>query len=100
LTFPVIIDRSLSCYILGSLSKYDHPVSIEELRLIIAKNFNDMHQLEKRLAEQLATGSVHIDKDKKTIVLTEKGNRIVKINIFFGKLFNLDLNNILPEVNE
>jgi len=94
LTFPVTIDRSFSVYILGALYKIDSPVPLSELDSIVSKYFHDRSLVNKRIHEQLATGSIVLNNSQ--IELTERGRHIVEANILIGRMFNLDMNNIAP----
>ena len=95
ITFPVTIDRSFSINMLGALYKLDRPVPLAELDSIVYKYFHENGRINKRIKEQLATGSIVMDED--LVELTERGKSIVKMNIMLGRIFSLDMNNIAPE---
>jgi hypothetical protein len=99
MTFPVTIERSISVYILGSIYK-KQTMTAEDLEKALWKYFHE-HRLvrEKRINEQLVTGSIVVDNDG-YIILTPRGRLIVKINALIGRLFNLDMENILPTVKD
>jgi hypothetical protein len=93
ITFPVTIERSFSVYMLGSL--YNKETDTENLERIVQYYFNERRLVGKRLEEQIATGSIIVD-DEGHITMTPRGKRIVKMNALIGRLFNLDMENILP----
>lgn len=93
MTFPIITDRSFSVFILGSLDKYPEGVSHDELKNISLDYFVGQNVIEKRIVEQLETGTI-TDNDR--VKLTPRGKNIVRVNGFIGKFFNLDMKNILP----
>jgi len=95
ITFPVTIDRSFSVNMLGALYQFDRPVSLSELDSVVYKYFHEKDRLNKRIKEQLATGSIVVDND--LVELTERGKSIVEINMLLGRIFRLDMNNIAPE---
>ena len=94
MTFPIVMDRSFSVYMLGALYKLDSPVHLSEFDSIVSKYFHERSLVDKRIYEQLATGSIKICNDK--IELTERGRSIVEIHVLIGRVFNLDMNNIAP----
>jgi hypothetical protein len=94
MTFPVNMDRSFSVYMLGTLYKFDSPVPLSELDSIVSKYFHERGLINKRIHEQLATGSIVINDDK--VALTGRGRSIVETHMLIGRLFNLDMNNIAP----
>lgn len=101
ITLPVTVDRSFSIYMLGALYNSEekgHALTINQLAGVTQSYFFDKHLIQKRMDEQLATGSLTIDKEDK-IALTEKGKLIVLINKSIGSLFNLDKRNYDPEVS-
>ena len=94
-TIPVIVDRSFSVFILGTLNKYEEPVPVTELEQIISRYFYGRDMVGKRIDEQLATKSIIIDSD--TVILTKRGRMIADSFKLIGKVFNLDMGNIAPE---
>jgi hypothetical protein len=81
---------------LGTLYKHSRQTTFDELSLIVSGYFHDRELVGKRLHEQIATGTVIISGD--TIYLTEKGVAVVRLNIIIGRIFNLDMNNIKPNI--
>jgi amino acid transporter len=95
LTFPVTIDRSFSVYLLGYLYSSGGKLTVEQLDDGVKRYFFDRHMINKRLEEQVATGSIVIT--GRQVTMTETGNRIVLMNKLVGKIFKLDMENILPQ---
>jgi len=95
MTFPILLDRSFSVYMLGTLYKFDSPLPLSELEAIVSKYFHERSLVNKRIHEQLATGSIVIDNGR--VELTGRGRSIVEMHIMIGRIFNLDMNNIAPE---
>jgi hypothetical protein len=82
---------------LGSLYKRNNNVNHDELSLIVSKYFHDRDLVGKRIHEQLATGTIIIINGD-NICLTKKGIAVVQFNIIMAKIFNLDMNNIEPNI--
>jgi hypothetical protein len=78
---------------LGRLAGVEKPVPFNDIKQIVSEYFHDRRLVEKRLIEQVYTGSVLID-DNGYIKITNRGKNIVNMNIIIGKLFNLDMKNI------
>ena len=95
--FPVTIDRSFSIYMIGVLYKFDSPLPLSELNLIVSKYFHERTMINKRIQEQLAMGNIAINNGQ--IELTKRGKSMVEMNILMGRIFNLDMNNIAPDDN-
>jgi hypothetical protein len=84
---------------LGYISNYNNTVSISDINYVVSEYFHKRKLIDKRLKEQVATGSLmYIDDD--TLEMTERGKNIVKMNILVGRLFNLDMDNIYPKINK
>jgi hypothetical protein len=95
LTFPITIDRSFSVYLLGSLSKHDEPISLVELESFVSRYFHEREMVSKRIHEQLITGSITIQDG--SVRLTQRGKNIVCLHILLGRVFNLNMKNIVPK---
>lgn len=100
ITFPVTLDRSFSIYLLGALNKCETPIQKEKLISIVSKYFHDPKLVEKRIYEQLATGSIISNDGGETIYMTANGKRIVIVNKIIGKMFNIGKENIDPAISE
>lgn len=101
MTFPVTIDRSFSVYMLGAISsseKVGHALGLEELSDVTRAYFFNNRMLQRRINEQIATGTITIDK-RNQVTLTNRGKFIVRIYRTIGFLFDLDKKNYAPEVN-
>jgi hypothetical protein len=80
ITIPVILDRSISIQVIGSLST-DKPLHIEEINQKFLQGYVDGYSTScRRLDEQLATGNIKIADNK--VTLTKKG-------LAMKKTFNL-----------
>lgn len=100
MTFPVTVDRSFSVYMLSSLYNnkvQGNTITKHELSKIVEDYFFSQSLVDKRVHEQLATGSITIDKND-VITMTNKGELIVNLNKIIGNTFNLDIKNYDPLV--
>lgn len=100
MTFPVTIDRSFSVYMLGALYRSEtsgQVLDLEQLSSVTRTYFFDNRMLQRRINEQIATGSITIGKSGQ-VTLTDKGKSIVLISRMIGFLFDLDQKNYAPEV--
>lgn len=92
LTFPTIIDRSLSVYILEKIAQRGGAIRQDALDEIIKKEFFPEHQLIKiRLTEAINSGTVTVENN--CIRLTQRGQRIASFTRFFRS-------NVLPKKRE
>jgi hypothetical protein len=94
MTFPVVMERSFSVYILGSIYN-SKKIREDDLEKIVLGYFHERRLIGKRIEEQIVTGSIALDRDG-YISMTPRGRRIVMTNALIGRLFNLDMENILP----
>ena len=94
---PTIIDRSLSVNVLGTLYLSEKPLSIDDLNWSLYTNYmNQSFQAQKRVEEQLYLGNI-MESSNKKYVLTKKGLRTAKLNLFLTKFFNLDTSSSSPK---
>ena len=94
---PTIVDRSLSVNILGTLYLSGRPLDFNDLNWSLYKNYmNGEFQTKKRIKEQLFIGNISQDFNGK-YVLTKKGIRAAKLNIFISKYFGLSKSSAMPE---
>ena len=94
---PTIIDRSLSVNILGTLYLSGKPLNLNDLNWSLQKNYiKGEFQTKKRIKEQLFLGNILQDLNGEYI-LTKKGIRAAKLNIFISKYFGLSKYSAMPE---
>lgn len=88
---PVMCDRSLSVFILQKLeeaSDAHKTLTVPELVALTQTHYiQGSHMVEKRLAEQQATGAINIQDDK--ITLTPGGILAAQIFEFFYKVYGI-----------
>jgi hypothetical protein len=80
---------------LAYIANYDNIIPLSNINNAVSEYFHKRKLIDKRLKEQIATGSLKYIDDH-TIEMTERGKRIVKMNILIGRLFNLDTDNYCP----
>ena len=86
ISFPTVIDRSLSFYILEKLNQRGGGIKIDKIKLVFTKEYLLEHKLiDIRITEQLQTNTIKIEND--CLKLTTKGQRLVKFSRFFRKHF-------------
>ncbi len=86
-TVPVILDRSISIQIIGSLS--NQQMQIKDLNNAFLKGYVDNYSTTcRRINEQLATGNVIIENG--TAKLTNKGLRMQKIFNKIAEFLNIE----------
>jgi hypothetical protein len=82
ITFPAVIDRSLSVYILEEFDKTSSAFSQNEINnLIVNKYMYDYRVTEMRITEQINSGTIYEDNGK--YYLTNKGHFIATFTRFF-----------------
>ena len=89
ITLPVVIDRSLSVFILNRLASHQTSMPVDELYKIVSEYFSDQSIVQKRIEEQLATGSIVFENNE--IHLTKKGLNIAKFSTTIAEIFNLEM---------
>ena len=86
LSLPIVIDRSLSFYILEKLDQRGGGIKIDKMDIVFTKEYLKEHRLiDIRLTEQLKTKTVIIDKN--CLRLTSKGKKIVLFSTIFRQYF-------------
>ena len=94
---PSIVDRSLSVNVLGTLYLAGKPLNFNDLNWSLYENYmKGEFQTKKRINEQLFIGNIMQDLNGKYI-LTKKGIRASKLNIFISKYFGLNKSSAIPE---
>ena len=87
ITFPTIIDRSLSFYFLEKIHQRGSGIQVKYLNFIFREEYVKEHRLmDVRLTEQLESGTVFIDSTN-CIHLTSRGERLAKFSRFFRAHF-------------
>ena len=87
ITFPTIIDRSLSFYFLEKIHQRGGGIQVNYLDFIFREEYIKEHRLmDVRLTEQLESGTVFIDPTN-CIRLTSRGERLAKFSRFFRAYF-------------
>ena len=90
---PVTGDRSLSVFLLGYMNTRTQPVSKETIRQeFIDTYITDNGAVEKRLAEQLASGT--ITKEADTYTITPRGRSILHIYAWVADVFGIGKRNL------
>lgn len=90
-SFPALIDRSLSFYILERLDESSLGIKYDRFDDLFIKDFSKKyHMIDVRLTEQLNSGTIYINEN--CVLLTDKG----KIIASFSKAFRKYL---LPQKN-
>jgi hypothetical protein len=83
-SFPALIDRSLSFYILEKLEEAPLGIKYDRFDDLFIRDFSrKYHMIDVRLTEQLNSGTIYI-KDN-CVLLTEKGKNIADFSKFFRK---------------
>lgn len=86
LSLPIVIDRSLSFYILEKLDQRGGGIKVDKMDIVFTKEYLKEHRLiDIRLTEQLKTKTVIIDKN--CLRLTSKGKKIVLFSTIFRQYF-------------
>jgi len=86
ITFPTVIDRSLSFYILEKINQRGGSVRFGALKEIIINEYLEEHKLVKvRVTEQIASGTIILQDE--CIKLTSKGMMVVEFSNFFRDFF-------------
>ena len=87
---PVTVDRSVTIYLLGRLSRRSSGLSHDELRDSLVTTFVDEYDgVGRRMQEQIASGTVIGSSDGR-FALTAKGERFLRFGRAIGKLFGVD----------
>lgn len=94
ITFPALLDRSISYYIIGITAK-DGRADVDRYRTGFYKGFVVNNQaIEKRLKEQIATGNITCNDGE--CCLTSKGKVLYRVNLFLATLLKLDTRYVDP----
>jgi hypothetical protein len=97
ITFPALLDRSISLFIIASVAKIDRPVEREKLVAHFKDGYVDKSfTVDKRLDEQIISGNMKYENEK--IEITKRGKRLYAFNIFLAKIFNISQKYVDPDV--
>ncbi|MBV7427992.1 MULTISPECIES: hypothetical protein [unclassified Acidovorax] len=87
LTFPTVIDRSLSFYILEKLQQRGGGIQHQHLDLVFREEYFREHRLmDVRITEQMQSGTVFID-ETNCLRLTSRGEHLASFSRFFRSNF-------------
>ena len=86
ISFPTVIDRSLSFYLLEKINQRGGAVKQEAFEAIFKNEYVPEHRLiDIRLTEQLESGTITIENN--CVSLTQKGRNFVHFSQFFRRYF-------------
>ncbi|WP_457419994.1 hypothetical protein [Roseateles sp. P5_E7] len=85
-TVPTTVDRAYSVRLMQQLASHSEGMSRTEMEDWFARRFIAQGGVERRVHEQLATGTLQEAHGR--FVLTERGHRLVSAFGFFQRLFN------------
>ena len=84
ISFPTVIDRSLSFYILEKIDAHSGSIKTSAMRDIFINDYIDEYKLvEVRITEQVASGTIELEDE--CIYLTNKGKFIANFSSYFRK---------------
>lgn len=86
ITFPTIIDRSLSFYFLEKLQQRGGGIQLAAFEDIFTQEYSKEHRLvDIRITEQIQSGMLTIENN--CVLLTSKGNRTATFSLWFRQHF-------------
>jgi hypothetical protein len=84
ISVPTVIDRSLSFYILEKLEQRGGGIKLDRFETVFTQEYVKEHRLvDVRLTEQLESGTIIIENG--CVMLTQKGETLVKFSTYFRK---------------
>ena len=90
IVLPVTLDRSISVFMLSEIERHGHE-RLDDRRvaeIFVRKYVGDMRQIERRVAEQTASGNIEtVDGN---IRLTDQGRRFLALSRTLARLFGTD----------
>ncbi|MCJ2094865.1 hypothetical protein MKK67_20525 [Methylobacterium sp. J-072] len=88
--FPVTVDRSISVFLLGQMAAHpEEHFSAERARAVFESVYlGEFRQIERRLAEQTASGNLAADGDG--YVITPQGRAFIRLSGLVAKVFQTD----------
>lgn len=94
---PVTADRSVSVFMLGYMNEKNGLCTKEELEdVFVDKYVIEYEAFDKRLFEQIYTGTIEEDKEGGGFSLTDSGRRIIRIYDVVADWFRIDKKLISP----
>jgi hypothetical protein len=91
---PVTADRSISVFMLAFMERADGPLTADEISDGVVQHVVAGQAIDKRLDEQLVTGTLVQEGDG--YVISEEGRWLVGFYEFVARLFNIDPANLRP----
>jgi len=92
---PVTADRSISVFILAYMNRAEGPLTSEQISdTVVQEYFLDRRAIDKRLDEQVVTGTVVRSGD--SYVISEEGRSLVGFYELIANVFNIDTTNLSP----
>ena len=93
--FPVTADRSISVFILAYMNRADGGLTSQQISdSVVQEYFLDRRAIDKRLDEQVETGTVVRTGD--SYVISDEGRWLVGLYELIARLFNIDTANLSP----
>jgi len=95
-TFPVLIDRSITNFLLYKIESNEKFSTYEEINSFYLNEYSSdgMYQVDKRLKEQIEMGYVQIEDEYDSYKLTLKGKYYLKFLRTIKKVFNIQTKNL------
>jgi hypothetical protein len=92
---PVTADRSISVFILAYMNRAEGPLTAEQISdSVVEEYFLKRQAIDKRLAEQVVTGTVVRSGD--AYVISDEGRWLVGFYELIATAFNIDTANLSP----
>ncbi|WP_255326231.1 hypothetical protein [Sphingobium sp. EM0848] len=89
ITFPVTFDRSITTFLLARIEQHDGELDTAMLeQLFIRQYLGDMHQIDRRIAEQQLSGTIRVEQGR--IHITPQGRRLLESGRTIGGWFGAD----------
>jgi len=92
---PVTADRSISVFILAYMNRAEGPLTAEQISdSVVQEYFLERQAIDKRLAEQVVTGTVVRSGD--AYVISDEGRWLVGFYELIASVFDIDTANLSP----
>jgi cation transport ATPase len=96
---PVTVDRSVTVFLLGQISRAPNGISAAELRQALVNKYIDQYDaVDRRMREQSLSGNVEAKGE--LYKLTTQGTRFIKFSRLVGSIFGADLRYLTAESAE
>ncbi|ETI58513.1 hypothetical protein C100_23385 [Sphingobium sp. C100] len=87
--FPVTFDRSITMFLLARIERQDGQLDARGLeRVYVREYLGDMHQIDRRVAEQSLSGNIRVEGGR--IHITAQGRRLLDSARAIGGWFDAD----------